>query len=208
MNAFAHALCLFNAYFRTVRLVNGSSFDPNIANEVRQRLRQLSHLHAETRRFAASVLAKGRVSKPREVLIFAMVEPPKNLLPSEELASASTPLSVEEQLQLTLECFYYVAGRLDTILTQCGDALPGIRDFRANGVRRVRNNLIEHSNKPGGERVVSMGIAPETGPWLRALTESREINGYLDHGFEANAAELRANLETTFRRALGELERG
>lgn len=203
MDTFANALFLFDRYFRAQLAERSQAFDATIGNEVRRRLRQLSHLAAEVGTLSEAVLAKADPERPSGILIFASTSPPPDCSDDERRERVRVPLGVEEHLQLVTESFYYLAGRLLTILQQCRNSLPHVPDVVAGGVLRVRNNLIEHANKKSGETVVSFALTRSTGPCLRALSEiPLTPHTHRDRGFTANVTELRTSLDRAFQAAL------
>jgi hypothetical protein len=77
-----------------------------------------------------------------------------------------------------------------------------MRSLRAEGMARVRNNLMEHANKKGGTSVFSFLVSDAAGLRLRPVSEVGSESPYLDEGILSNAQEFRDSLEETFRAAL------
>jgi hypothetical protein len=86
-----------------------------------------------------------------------------------------------------------------TILDQCGSGLPELAPIKATGVRRVRNNLFVHANKPAGTDVYTFSVSNKAGMRLRPASKPDEPTPYMDEGLRVNAAELSAELTTLFR---------
>jgi hypothetical protein len=111
-------------------------------------------------------------------------------------------LTTQEEVLLAGEAFYYLAHRVRTILEQGLAGLPGMRALRAQGVARVRNNLLEHANKKGGTSVFSFSVSNAAGLRLRPVSEAAAPPPYRDEGILRNAAEFRSDLEGAIRGAL------
>lgn len=114
------------------------------------------------------------------------------------IPSAMPEFAAEDVMRLHAENFYWVAHRLLVIVSQCRElhALPPVE---APAIRRVRNNLIEHANKPGGRHAYSFSVSTAAGVRLRgaAPVEDRQ-DAYPDEGIAANGMELATALYALF----------
>ena len=170
--------------------------DAQIAFEILSRLRQLTWLYGEIQRletvyWAAYHTQHGEFQPDTNyVIVFFASEIPK-ILPAE--------FSVEDQLRVLVESFYYISHRLVTILDQCQAQLPGLKPVKAAAIRRVRNNLIEHANKSGGRFAYWFSISNASGVRLRSAAPSDAGDTFLDEGIHRNAKDLDAELKMMFR---------
>lgn len=174
-------------------------FSNHIAFEILTRLRQLGWLYAEIHRLETAYWAAYRQQhgdpKPdTNYVVFFIASGIPDELPTE--------FSAEDQLRLQVEAFYYAAHRLVAILDQCKDSLPGLASIRAKPVRRVRNNLIEHANKPGGRAAYSFSISNAAGVRLRSAAPAGGPDTFLDEGVHKNAEELNEELDTMLQNAV------
>jgi hypothetical protein len=107
--------------------------------------------------------------------------------------------------QLHTEAFYYFAARFQKILGRGG--WPHVRFREISGIRKVRNDLIEH---PEGKksRVFSGGTEMATGQvdvWLKVPNTLEQRREPLDPGLQHNATALRDELDRILRPALAEI---
>jgi hypothetical protein len=173
--------------------------DAQVTWELLTRLRQLEWLYAEIRRLEAAFwVAYHRQHGEAQpdttyVMFFVSSEIPNTMSPE---------FSVEDQLRVLVESFYYVAHRLVTILDQCQAKLPGLKSPRAEAIRRVRNNLIEHANKPGGRFAYSFSISNAAGVRLRSAAPADADDTFFDEGIHRNANDLSTELDAMFQQAL------
>jgi hypothetical protein len=162
----------------------GFGFNADIAFELLSRVRQLDWLYGQIVELERSywVMEEQRHGSHPSNTNWVNVFFPSNDLKDD--------LSVEERLRVLVECFYYVAHRLLVIFDQCSTSLPGLGTLRATAIRRVRNNLIEHANRPGGRVLYSFSISNAAGVRLRSLGKVGEPETFLDNGIHANAVGL------------------
>lgn len=114
--------------------------------------------------------------------------------------SASEENSLE--MEIFVEGFYYIAFRLRNVIQR----LPGLNNFECEGVRNVRNHLIEHPEKNDSGVIhgcMSSGNR-ETGPVLKWTRLPLENILWQDEGLWVNARELAQNLTEKINAALGE----
>ena len=174
-------------------------FDSDVAFELLSRIRQLDWLYDEIGELEREYWLfeeKRRGPRPTDtnwINAFVSSGIPKDLEPT---------LSIEDRLRVLVESFYYLAHRLLVILDQCSLGLPGLTTIRAPAVRRVRNNLIEHANKPGGRVPYTFSISNVAGVRLRSVGKVGEPDVFLDNGIHNNAVELRDELDAMLHSAI------
>jgi hypothetical protein len=103
------------------------------------------------------------------------------------------------------ECFYYLAGRVRTILRLRTNPIPGLSSFEAMGVRNVRNGLLEHAGQGARNPITvpSFAFGGPNGPVVKAIRPAHQVGIADDIGLYANADEMRKALEFRLRRELG-----
>src|SRR2546422_4107921 len=149
---FEQTIELFDKYYQTLDQNEDPNIRRNQAAEVRERLEQLDYIlsrvraceHDATHAMDRSQLAfREHVERVRrEGLDFeAVAASPTAKITEEEARRA---LSAEREMKLMTEAFYYFAGRVRSILRHKSVPLPGLEGFESEGVRNVRNKLIEH----------------------------------------------------------------
>jgi hypothetical protein len=100
------------------------------------------------------------------------------------------------ELKLLTEAFYHFAWRVRTILRNQRAPLPGLTSFECEGVRNVRNKLLEHAEGRDSQvSIQSFGWGAAQGPVLKALRYSGQEEIFPDRGLYRNAEEFRDNLE-------------
>jgi hypothetical protein len=110
------------------------------------------------------------------------------------------------ELKLLTEAFYYFAERVRSILKKDKRArpkIPGLEAFDCEGVRNVRNHLLEHPE--GATSQIwspSFGFGGSSGPCLKPSRSESTAGRLLDQGLYANAEEFRRNLDAVLRRAI------
>jgi hypothetical protein len=173
--------------------------DVQVTFELLSRLRQLSWLYGEIKRLEALYCteyhrAKGDPKPDTNYVTFFISSDIPETMPPE--------FSVEDQLRLLVESFYYIAHRLVTVLDQCQASLPDLKPVSAEAIRRVRNNLIEHANKQGGRFAYSFSISNAAGVRLRSAAPAGSADTFLDEGIHRNANDLAGELNTMLREAV------
>jgi hypothetical protein len=167
-----------------------------VAREIALRLRHIRWLSTRIDELEKALLnahyAEHGVPQPRTTVMIGF-------LPTLAPDAATSPLTEQETLQLFAETFYYSAHRILTVLDECANVLPGLKSVRAKGVRRVRNNLIEHANKKGGHSTYSFSLSNAAGVRLRAARLPEESVGFIDEGFRTNSSEFQSELESMLR---------
>ncbi len=106
------------------------------------------------------------------------------------------------EMETLVEAFYYLAFRLRQAIRQ----LPDLNNFECEGVRNVRNKLIEHPEKSdSGVIHGSFGYGDtETGPVLKMIRFPLKNTLWQDAGLWVNAREFEQNLTTKINAALSE----
>lgn len=122
-----------------------------------------------------------------------------NLDTPETKAAVKRFSEITDELELSAECFYWIAGRTRTIIKK----LPGLSSFEATGVRNVRNKLIEHPEK-GDSGVVfgGFGWGGPNGPVVKAIRLEQQINIFPDKGLYLNAQEFFKNVQAVCEKAI------
>jgi hypothetical protein len=197
-------------YARKAQALKGSGFNPQFAWEVISRIRQLDCLYGQIVELEKQFWAtRERLRGPRDsdTIWFHAI------LFTEFPEKLEDKLSLEESIRLLAESFYYVAHRLLVILAECAPALPGVKKLSARGIKRVRNNLIEHANAPAANKApgrpsYNFSISTAAGIRLRSVAPAAESAGqpvgFMDEGIHSNAGELRNELEKMLRSAIEE----
>lgn len=203
---FDTAIELLDRYFWWAKTVVPAELDHHVVNEIRDRLRQLNHLYDEIVRLENGLLAENeaehgtREADENRIVMFTNLALPAD--PDKASEYSISPLSDAEVLRTSVEAFYYLAHRISVIVRQCGWALPQLKPLDANGVTRVRNNLIEHANRKDGIRVLSFSVSNASSTRLRPVTHSTHEAGYVDEGFVTNATEFRDGMVAMFEATL------
>jgi hypothetical protein len=170
--------------------------DLEVSKEIVARLRQLEWLYARVVELEKKLVAdyertQGTLKPGHNVVIVYLANIPE----------PSVPFARQEELRVFAEAFYQCAHRLLVILDQCANMLPGLGSVSGTGVRRVRNNLIEHANKKGGRPSYTFSLSNAAGIRLRSAAPADQPEVFVDEGLRANALELRGELEALFRNA-------
>jgi hypothetical protein len=118
-----------------------------------------------------------------------------------EHRKATMPLLLNDtEIRVLNEAFYYCAGRARTVLR---DAFPGLGNFEADGVRDVRNQLLEH---PEGKKstVIENGssFGFDCGPVIKGVRRVDKVHIFPDKGLYINAQEFATNLEVKLKQLL------
>jgi hypothetical protein len=101
------------------------------------------------------------------------------------------------------ESFYYLAGRMRTILTHESKPLPGLQSFKSVGSRDVRNHLLEHAEGRSSRVLMqSFGLGGEQGPTIKVEREEGQEDIFPDAGLWANTSEIAQDLERRLDRVL------
>lgn len=103
----------------------------------------------------------------------------------------------ENKLQrLTIE-FYQTAFRIIKIT----EKIPHLNKFTSNGVRDIRNHLIEHpEGKASRITFNSFSYSKNDGPYIKGVRRNNEIN-FMDRGFKVNSQEFISNFTKVLKKA-------
>lgn len=113
------------------------------------------------------------------------------------------PLMFEAEFYV--ESFYFMAFRVREILKKRdkkGHLFPQLKGFESEGVRNVRNHLIEHPENHGGVLCQGFGIGDDNGPRLKPGFSENDRPESMDKGMRLNAIEFKINLEKLLSTAL------
>lgn len=193
----------FDKYWDKMNSENPANFNQDLAAEVKKRLEQSDYLYKvimekhsrsmellwEENRFDLDSLREkirevgGSVTKPKS----------KEQIEREKLIF---------EMELLTESFYYLAGRVRTAITK-SKPFPSLESFECEGVRNVRNKLLEHvEGKDSKVLFPSFGVGGEQGPTLKPYRPNGQENIFPDKGLEANATEFKNNLEKLLDQAI------
>lgn len=180
--------------------------DGGYIGEVRQRLEQADLLlrkAKESERTASAAIKRSQEAfkeyvESATIKEFTTTEAPRDVAVTPEEHQVWNDASLE--LLTFTEAFYYFAHRVRQIFRK--ELIPGLKRFEAEGVRNVRNHLMEHpESKDGVEAPHSWGWGKEHGPVLKAVRPVGDMR-FSDPGLYVNAQELADNLEAALQRAL------
>jgi hypothetical protein len=100
------------------------------------------------------------------------------------------------ELKVLIEAFYYCAARARAVARNKDLPLPGLGSFECEGVRDVRNKLLEHPEGSDSQAlVVSFGQGGHQGPLIKPLRAVGNEGIFPDAGLFPNAEEFRVNLD-------------
>lgn len=209
---FAGTLEAFDNYYRAADAGNLPGFNRDLGCEVRERLQQLDYIvekvrvleELERRTFSRHQQAlKDHVAnlKSKGIAFESVPAPADTKITSEE---AQMAVRASFEMKLLTESFYYLAGRVRTIVRNPGKPLPGLDSFECEGVRNVRNKLLEHAEGSDSQvSIQSFGSGGPNGPVLKALRYAGQEQVFPDRGLYMNAEEFRENLEKALRAQAG-----
>ncbi len=162
----------------------------HLLQEIRGRLRQLQSLYSRIENLVTVVAPDIRTvdetgKATTNIHIFSDTLPPEK----NPLRLASIKSEPHDDLHCDVEYFYYCAHRIQDIISDSKNDLPGLIRFKTKGVTIVRNNLVEHPAKKNGVIVYSYQVGP-SGPKLRSLRWSLDKPGIQDPRVWENTAEF------------------
>ena len=160
---FAGTIRAFDDYYRAADAGNLPGFNRDLGCEVRERLQQLAYIIEKVRELEGT--ERGAFSRGQQALKDHVIDlknrgidfesvpaPPDTQITREE---AQTAQRASFEMKLLTESFYYLAGRVRTIVANPGKPLPGLGSFECEGVRDVRNKLLEHAE--GNRKLPRLG---------------------------------------------------
>jgi hypothetical protein len=186
----------FDNYWDKMDAEKPVNFSQDLAAEVRKRLEQLDYLYElimEKHQRYMDLLWKevgGDLDAHKEKIRAAggsITKPRSN----EKIEMDKLVLEIE----VFTESFYYLAHRTRVILGNSIFPFPGIKSFECEGVRNVRNKLLEHPEKESKILAQNFGMGGEQGPTLKPDRPEGQENIFPDAGLEANTLEFKGNLE-------------
>jgi hypothetical protein len=175
-----HTIKLFDEYYRHQDKVN-ASFNKDLACEARKRLVQLGKILGRVfmleREAERLELSRGMHQAGEDPMVDKIVR---------------RISEITDELEFLTEAFYYFAFRLRRILK----VLPGLAGFECEGIRDVRNKLIEHpEQRDSNVYILSFGHGGIQGPVIKALRHDNQSDVFVDRGLFVNAIELTKSLE-------------
>ena len=172
------------------RALHGAACDAPLT-EARHKLDQLSWLLTEIRAHIGTLLEATRsVEAPAP----GNPDPASGMPTAEELVWLNDLRLLGEAsiaIEVLTESFYWVAHRALLVTL----SLPGLRGFRADGIRDVRNHLLAHPESANSGVVsTSSGFSFAAGPQVKPVRSDPQAKVWVDAGLFANALEFSANL--------------
>jgi hypothetical protein len=193
---FESVLEKFEKYLDKMEAENPATFNLELAMEVKKRLEQLDYLYK-------LVMEKHSRYMDLNWVEYRHIESLRDLI--RESGGSITVTKSKERLEMDelifeietfTESFYYLAGRMRTLLRHASEPLPGLRSFECAGARDVRNKLLEHVEGSDSRVFLqSFGVGGEQGPTLKVQRHAGQETIFPDAGLEANAAEIKNNFE-------------
>lgn len=190
---FQSTLDLLDQYHQKMVRDNVPEFNGDLALEVKKRLQQLDFLYAniEDKQIRYNdlhlkMMGDGSLEKRIKAAGGYLT-----IVGCEELSEMRHLMF---EIEMYTESFYYLAGRMYTILKK--GFLPGLESFKCIGARDVRNKLLEHADgKQSQIYIQSFGIGGDQGPTLKIERPQGQEMIFPDAGLYANTEEIRSNLE-------------
>jgi hypothetical protein len=202
---FATSRLLLEQYYCALLRLGLSARGEHLLSEARGRLRRLQwlydrleHLDHELDRQARAELTPDKPMPDVIKQVFADTGRPD----CTAHAQASLPFSPSDEMAVLLEAFYYSAHRVRDILQDGRAELKGLGYFEAEGIRDVRNHLVEHPSRKNGVLVPSIATGGRVGPQLKPLRWSLDPQGTNDAGLYANAREFERRLDMLLSQAI------
>jgi len=212
---FDRIIAALHQYQEKYHLVEGYNLD--LCTEVQERLKQLKYIIARVQELELRQELCGRQFVIDSQKHFGPMPPPGQVSAPRELPAAFGDLQrdfwedtakAEMEIRILTEAFYYFAFRVISIADgdkKIGKPLPGV-SFGSDGVRDVRNHLIEHPEKKHQifRQSFSFGHEDGHGPRLKTGGPPTESAHFQDKGLYRNAAQFTKNLLAAFERAMKE----
>jgi hypothetical protein len=200
---FESVLEKFEKYLDKMEAEKPPTFNLELAMEVKKRLEQLDYLYKlvmeKHSRFMNLLWVESRYLESLKKLF-------------RESGGSITVTKSEERIEMDklifeietfTESFYYLAGRMRTILRHASEPLPGLKSFECVGARNVRNKLLEHVEGSDSRVFLqSFGVGGEQGPTLKVERPAGQETIFPDAGLETNATEIKNIFENLLDRAL------
>jgi hypothetical protein len=190
---FDSTIKLFEDYRSKMIKEGPKDYNSNLANEIHQRLKQLSFIYEKVRYYDRKIMS-----------------PIENLSVEEhrELSRKDTLKGIRflDEGIIFVEAFYFFAWRIIWITEHYTKPLPylkGLKD-KAKGITIVRNCLIEHPEKQK-EKIYMYSYGwgnDDRGPILKNARPKAQSFEISDNGFWKNAKEFKYALEELLQIAL------
>ena len=200
---FERTRILLEKYFFQLSSKRCTKRAEHLLQEIRGRLRYLQDLYSRIENLVTVVAPdictvdkNGKATT--QIHIFVESAPPEE----NPERIASLPSEPQDDLRCDVEYFYYSAHRIQDIISESKEDLPGLIRFTAKGVTLVRNNLVEHPARKDGVIVFSHSVGP-SGPKLRSIRWSLDEPGTQDQGLWKNAAEFENLLNEALEAGIG-----
>lgn len=201
---FKPTIALFDLYLSHLDAHGGSDFNRDLGLEVKERLEQLDFIVSKVMKLEQTVTAvhrrfetslKSHIQNLERRGVPFEDEPD---FPFEKMTVDEMKLQKNAVFEMSLltETFYYIAGRIRTILRNSEAPIPGLTRFECVGVRNTRNHLLEHAEgKDSRIFARSFGCGASQGPVIKAMRSIEQKDIFPDRGLYRNAEEFRTNLE-------------
>jgi hypothetical protein len=196
------AIAAFDEYYRLQDKRTGGKFN-DIGIEARRRIEQCRRLlqlaiAAQSSAHADLQVAMAPAPTDPNSDYAKWVEGPEyrawqqSLQTDSVRASVARSILTQTDLELYSESFYWIAFRARHALR----AMPGFGSFEAEGVRDVRNKLLEHPEEKGSG-VLWGGFAwgATQGPVIKAVRYENQAQIFPDAGLYVNADQFFSNIE-------------
>ncbi len=204
---FESTIALFDQYYRNQGKKETPGFNSGLGVEVRERLQQLNYIVSRVQEL--ELIATRTHYRCQAVLTAHIEDLERRGIPYKKASAPRFHITREEfeaerkasfEMKLLTEAFYYLAGRVRTILRNKQNPLPGLNNFECKGVRNVRNKLLEHAeSKDSSISSQSFAWGASRGPVLKAVRRIDQKHIFPDNGLYVNAKEFRDNLEVLLR---------
>jgi hypothetical protein len=195
---------LFDKYYAKMEAKQLPGFNSDLALETKKRIEQLDYLYKKIdkkqsrymdlswEKYGDPISLERRIREAGGELTITVPEEMRREM--EELIF---------EIELFTESFYYLAGRMRTILRNQSEPLPGLKSFECEGARNVRNKLLEHAEvRDSRVFVQSFGVGGDQGPVLKVTRPEGQEEVFPDPGLYANATEIKVELERLLNNAL------
>jgi hypothetical protein len=202
IETFKALLPVVDAHYRWCETVHGLKRN-DLGAEVRKRVRQLTRLLEMIVGLLEQIAASHEVVTPpadggetsnRDETLAAWEQ-------REETRNARKAiLSAEADIEILTESFYWLAWRTK----QTANRLVGVGSFAAEGIRNVRNLLLEHPEHQGKSpvHINSFGYGAPQGPVVKAVRYAEQEDVAPDAGLFVNATEFATKLSEAIKRAM------
>jgi len=193
----------FDKYWNKMDSENSANFNQDLASEVRKRLEQLDYLYKVIMEKHERYMELSRKEYGGDLDAYKekiRAAGGSIIKPKSEEKIQMDKLALE--IEVFTESFYYLAHRTRVILRNSIFPFQGLKSFECEGVRNVRNKLLEHPEKEGKILVQNFGMGGEQGPTLKPDRPEGQENIFPDAGLRANTLEFKDNLERLLDRTI------